>query len=299
MDEEPDTYREKILHFDNVDGIANHDQAFTKRNTDLGGFYANRKTHTFNSNIPIAMPIRNVNSVSLKTFETLMTIDNIRNSNGSDQFNFTWGGVHPTTSTAYTNRFHTGSLRNTNFSTIQSLLTNLNDSFALSFWDVMGTFQPFYITALLNPNDPSKIIFKTNCLTQLSFTQGIFLRDIIGVHPQDFSFIEPSDGLRYLYCTNNWNLQPDNYLNLTITNLQVAPTNANNKQSSFKISINESWGQVIHYTVIMGQEQTLYIDRSGVVLDRANIELTDRWGFGLWGKGSQMSFSLLIGYKEL
>ena len=114
-----------------------------------------------------------------------------------------------------------------NHTSITSLLSDLNTAMASSIFTVAGWYAGLYITFYVNPHDPTKIMIKSNATTALSFGNGIYTNIILGVNPNgDFSWISATDGLRYMICTNNWNLQPDNYYNMTITNLQMTPTNA-------------------------------------------------------------------------
>jgi hypothetical protein len=282
-------YRERIIHFDGVDGANNYDTAFANINTALGGVFANHNTHSFNTTIPVAVPIRNIKSIGLKSFEAPMFAPNIRKSNLTDQMIVTW------TYGAFSNITTTISLPNINHSSISTLLSSINATLVTA----LSAYSGLYIIFSLYAEDPRLIQVQSNTTTLLTFTDNILMGNILGKHPQDVSYISSNDGLRYINFTNNWSLQPDNYYNLTFTNIQVAPTNANNKPSSFKIPINGSFGDIIYYDQIQGLEQTLYIDRADTVLDKLIVVITDRFGFPVFGVGSLMSFSLLIGYESI
>ena len=105
-----------------------------------------------------------------------------------------------------------------------------------------------------------------------------------------------ADTYSYMYMTNNYNLQPDNYFNLNFTNVQTSPSNANGRPSTFKIPMAGSFGEIIYYSESEGSEQKVFIDRPNTTLDYLNMVITDRWGFPVYSNGSQISFTLNIEY---
>jgi hypothetical protein len=289
---------ERIIHCDTIDGIPNYDQAYANRNIALGGQYAFCTLQTFNTSIPLMVPVENVTSVSLKMVEIPMTASNIRNSNLSDTFTYTFNFG------SYVNITRTVTLTNMNHTSIASLLSDLNTAIALSI-SVGGLYTGFYITFYVNPNDNAKIMVKSNTSNtqgstkNFSFGTGIFTNIILGVNQNgDYSIRNATDGLEYMTCTNNWNLQPDNYYNMTITNLQTTPSNASGRQATFKIPINGSFGQIVYYSENIGIVQKVSIDRPNTILDKINIVITDRWGFPIFSQGSQISFTLSVMYEN-
>ncbi len=293
--------RSKILHFDTEDSIGNFDIAFANRTGGSGQSIT--CTHTFNSKITIATPIENVTAISLKTMEFPHTVFNVRSSNTSNIITFTavYGGISGGA---------TVTLPDKNYTSISTLLTDINAGFVTAIATITG-FSGFTVVFSLNPLDNTKITIKSKpqqlvvgsmSYGNITFSKSVLLKSIIG---KSFQMIEESDRsmwnadtYSYLNCTNNYNLQPDNYFNMNIKNIQTAPCNANGRPSTFKIPLTGTFGEIIYWTENDGTEQKVYIDRPNTTLDSLNFVISDRWGYYVCSNGAQLSFTLNIEYDE-
>ena len=145
---------ERIIHFDTIDGIPNYDQDYANRNIALGTATQYCFTQTFNTSIPISVPVQNAKSISLKMVEFPFTPFTVRNSNGSDSFTFTFNYG------AYVNKTRICTLTNMTHLSLASLLSDLNTAIAAAIWTASGWYSGFYITFSQNPDDYTKLMCK-------------------------------------------------------------------------------------------------------------------------------------------
>lgn len=291
----------KILHFDTVDSVGNYDESFAGRKNGSGQNVTS--FHTFNSKIKIATPIENIKSISLKTVEFPFCQFNVRSENDSNYIDYvvTYNG-----NTIYSDF----TLRDKNYTSITTLLADINSAFAIdiAYYPVLNGFT---VEFMLNPLDNTKIKIKAKpsqvtgglVFGQMEFYPSILINHILGVSYQESGnpdlFIGNVDTFSYMNCTNNYNLQPDNYFNLSITNIQTAPSNANGKMNTFKVPLSSTFGEVIYWSDSDNSEQKVYVDRPNTTFDYVNLLITDRWGFPVYSNGSQISFTLNIEYTDL
>ena len=293
--------KNKILHFDTIDGIGNYDEPFSNRPNGSGQNVTG--SHTFNSRIKVASLIENVKSISLKTIEFPFTAFNVRSSNSSNIIYYF---------VMYNGNNIDGVvvLRDKNYTSISTLLADINAGFVASiasFTQLNGLIIQFY----LNPLDNSKITIKSNptqsvgglIFGNLWFKPTLLMTMIIGQSRQPPANIDmflgiTGDTYSYMNCTNNYNLQPDNYFNMNITNIQTAPSNANGRPTTFKIPLTGTFGEVIYWTENSGAEQIVTIDRPNTTLDYVNVFITDRWGFPVYSNGAHISFTLNVAYED-
>ncbi len=297
------TTKNKILHFDTVDRIPVFDTTFYTKNLAYGSGQEITSSQSFNSKLPIPTPINNVTSISLKMIEFPFTVFNVRSSNNSNYFSFniSYNGVY-----ADVNVY----LKEKNYTSISTLLSDLNAgivSAIASNASIVGGMLVLYV----NPLDSSKITFKTNgtpVYGNNTWYGGTFIypnilaNTILGFSndgsPQRDFFRLGGDSYSYANCTNNYNLQPDNYFNMHFRNLETSPSNANGRPSTFKIPLNGTFGEVLYWNANSGTEQIVYIDRPNTTLSFVDMFISDRWGFPVYGNGALISFSLNIEYEE-
>jgi len=284
--------KNKILHFDTIDGIGNYDEVFSMRQNGSGQNVTG--SHTFNSKMTIASQIENIKSISLKTIEFPFTAFNVRSSNSSNIIYYF---------VMYNGNNIDGQvvLRDKNYTNISTLLADINAGFVASiasFTQLNGLIIQFY----LNPLDNSKITIKSNpsqavgglIFGNLWFKPSLLMTMIIGQSRQPHANIDLVLGI-----SGDTYLQPDNYFNMNITNIQTAPCNANGKPSTFKLPLTGSFGEVIYWSENDGTQQVVTIDRPNTTLDYVNIFITDRWGFPVYSNGAHISFTLNVEYQDL
>lgn len=294
------TTKNKILHFDTIDGVSNYDNVFAGR---TGGSGQNVTSYQcYNTRLSIATPINNIKSISLKTVEIPFQALNVRSSNKSNYLLYfvRYGGYSTTMSFTMPDR---------NYISISSLITDLNTAFATSI-ATNTSLAGLTVVFSINPNDTSKLMTKINATQvwgQLPYGhmfiyQSILSEMILGItYPPSGNtdiYNANADGYSYMYMTNNYNLQPDNYFNMNFTNIQTSPSNANGRPTTFKIPMGGSFGEIIYYSETDGSEQKVYIDRPNTTFDYLNLVITDRWGFPVYSNGSQISFTLNVEYND-
>ena len=98
-----------LLHLDSIDGTHNYDTVLN--------LY-----HWYNTNLKLNKPITNIKLISLKSIELPIQFKNIRDSNGSNSFIFTF------TYSDYSNITVNLKIPETNYTTITSLINALNNS---------------------------------------------------------------------------------------------------------------------------------------------------------------------------
>jgi len=292
--------KNKILHFDTIDSVGNYDTIFSVRQNGSGQNVTG--SQTFNSKMTIASQIENIKSISLKTIEFPFTAFNVRSTNKSNFISYvvTYNGT-----TLMADIY----LRDKNYTSISTLLADINSAFAVSIASYVQ-LNGFTVQFLLNPLDNTKITIKANptqvtgglVFGQLNILKSVLTNIIIGQSFQAGAnadlFIGNVDGFSYLNCTNNYNLQPDNYFNMNITNIQTAPSNANGRPTTFKIPLTGSFGEVIYWSENDGTQQVVTIDRPNTTLDYVNLLITDRWGFPVYSNGAEISFTLNVEYQD-
>ena len=298
------TTKYKLLHFDTVDGVDNYDSTFLGRLNGSG--QSATASHSYDTRLIMASQIKNVKSITLKTVEIPFLAQNIRSTNKSNHMYFyvkyntfeNWLSI---------------TLKDKNYTSITTLLADINTALSAKFATI-SNLSGFTMVLYVNPLDTSKIVIKANPDAQGSdpwnsfgiYDVGKLTKNILGYAytsssssiPGDAS-VRNADTYSYINCTNCYNLQPDNYFNISFTNLETAPSNANGKSSTFKIPMDGNFGEVIYYSENESTEQIIYIDRPNTNLSYLNMVITDRWGFPVYGFGSQMSFTLNIEYDDI
>ncbi len=294
------TTKNKILHFDTIDSIGNYDEVFSGRLNGSGQTVTG--DHTFNSKMTVASQIENVKSISLKTVEFPFMAFNVRSSNKSNYMAYEAIYNGSTVNAGFY-------LRDKNYTNISSLLSDIKSAFATSI-ALYSQLTGFTVDFYLNPLDSTKITVKSNptqvmgglLFGQLLIRKSVLSNIIMGQSFQktansDF-FLGNADTYSYMNCTNNYNLQPDNYFNMNITNIQTSPANANGRPTTFKIPLTGSFGEIIYWSENDGTQQTVTVDRPNTTLDYVNMVITDRWGFHVYSNGAQVSFTLNVEYED-
>ena len=297
------TIYKRLLHLDTVFGTDNFDESFSTRQNGSGQGVT--PSHSFNCRLNMTTPINNIKSISLKSVEIPFLAQNIRSTNKSNYIYFY---------VKYNNieNWISITLKDKQYTNISTLLGDINSAFSVKIATIPA-LAGFTIDFYLNPNDNSKIVIKANpdqitgglVFGAINFYfSEVLTKHILGVAYSSTSanpdlFIGNVDTYSYMYCTNCYNLQPDNYFNLNFTNIESAPSNANGRPSTFKIPLDGNFGEVIYYNQKSGAKQNASIDRPNTNLSYLNMVITDRWGFPVYGFGSQISLTLNIEYEEI
>ena len=295
--------KQRLINFDTIDGIDNYDNTFSGRQNGSGQNVTG--SHSYDTKMNMSSPINNIKNIALKSVELAFVAQNIRSANRSNVLPFLirYNAI---------DNFITITLKDKNYTSISTLLGDINTAISVKIASVpamAGCTVLFYV----NPLDTSKIIIKANADTPVGqpyntfgFYDGILTKTILGIatatalnnYTGDIA-VRNVDNFSYVTATNCYNLQPDNYYNMSFTNIQTAPSNANGQATTFKIPLNGSFGEVIYYSENEGSEQVIYVDRPNTNLSYLNMVITDRWGFPVYGYGSQISFTLSVEYTDM
>jgi len=255
--------QQKIIHFDSIDGIPQYDSIF-------------KGYHCYKTNISLTSHIKYVKSIEPISVEMPLQFFNIRNSNLSDTLSFTF------TYSTYINIPITVVITNQSYTSCSLLLTAINTavSTALSFYIGLGlTFS------LSVSNNRVQLICNA---TSLTFNQGILITNMLGYLPTDLL------GLGSVIFTNGYNINPDNYISMSISNLPISSNLASGRNSTFKIPLNGNTGQIVYLHNNNSFEQIRYINDDSFILDKLNIQMFDRWGYNLNESGGDWSMTLKI-----
>jgi hypothetical protein len=254
-----------ILHFDSVDGIQNYDTIL-------------KTTHCYNTTIKINNPLRHIKEISLKSLEMPLFFNNIRNSNSSTLFSFTFSyGIY--------NNINIGvSIPESNYITIASLIDALNSS-------IVSALSLYSVSLVLYYND--YYISIQHSFSSLTLNKCILINYILGFNIGTYN-TSPIISSNF-YCLNI-----DHYITMYITNLcGVDTTNVNGRLLSFKIILSQTNGNIFFLGESNTFNQTISITDPKFVLSSMHIMILDRFGFPINGGNAHYSFTLGINFDEL
>lgn len=286
----------KVVHFDTIHGVEVYDAVFSNRRFLTG--QTTNSGHNYNTRIPISYPISNVKQIELSSLEFPYCTPNVRGENRSNYFeaNFRYQGILRQISFDLIPKNYTG---------IGELILDMNTKIVTAIQD-QSALAGFTLVLSLNPLDSSKIILKANCSTaqggllfgSCSILKTILTENILGIsyeiHSNSDLFIgNTTTGISTMVVTNSYNLQPDNYFNCVIPNLNHGGTT--NSQSgvmtSFKIPLNGMYGEVLYQTANTSFLQ--YLNVNNQTVSEVHFRIFDRWGFPVYGTGAgHVSFTL-------
>jgi len=253
--------KHKIIHFDSIDAIQIYDNTFNL-------------SHCYKIQMKLPSVIRKLKNIELLAIELPLQFYNIRNSNLSDTLTFKF------TYSSYTNISVSVVVPNQSYTNITTLLTALNTAVTTAITSYVGlTFN-----LSVSPTYSSRVLLTSNA-SSLTFTSGILINNILGNLSTDVL------GAGISTFTNNYNLNPDNYLNMNIENLPISTNNASGKQSTFKIPLNATTGQIMFFENYNGFIQRREINDDHFVLDKLIITMYDRWGYKVYPNGGDWSVS--------
>lgn len=268
----------RIIHFDSINGEDQLDEVYSQ----LTG----KPSHNYFTRIPLVNTLYNVSNIELSSIEFLNSTYNVRADNTSNLlgFKFLYQGIQNTLSIVLTPK---------NYTSISDLLVDINGEL-LSKISQKTTLSGFSITVSVNPKDSGKVVIKSNCDTSsgsMSVIESILSKYILGVSNSDLFINNVSTGFSSLLSSNNYNLQCDNYFNMTFSNINNSSSaNADAKMVTFKIPLSVSYNEVLYYTSGANFAQCLLLE-SNRTISHLLVKITDRWGFPVYSTAG-FSFSL-------
>ena len=269
----------KFLNLDSKDSVYS-----TMQSTNTFTFNSTSSTtecpNSYNTEWTLRVPIQQPKRIWLKSVELPIGFANVRKNNGSNTLGIS---ILPTDGP------FTITLPDKIYISISSLLDDINAKFASSFPSKSIVFT--LKTDGLIMVQSNIVINGQNFYIQPS----ILANTILGFDPSN-TYNDP------VYASNNpptrcaknmFLLNPDNYVNLFISNLSSTDCNNNGIPSSFKIPLFQTNGTVQYSGSNAGFDQYLPVNSVNVITS-LKIQITDRWGFNICSRGLDYSLTLAI-----
>ena len=253
-----------LLHIDSLDGVMNYDTIL-------------KSYHVYNTNIKINQSVTNIKEISLKSIELPIFFNNIRSSNNSNLFNFTFSY------STFNNIVINVTISELNYINISSLLTAINNSISSTISIYSG------LSIVLSVYNTNYIRLTHNCIT-LTLNKCLLINNILGFNSGTYT--------GNITTSNFYSLNIDNYIMLYITNLSGSDAITNGKIMTFKIILPNTNGSVLFLGEHNSFNQTISITNPFFVLSSLNIMILDRFGFPINGGNAHYSFTLGITYDK-
>jgi hypothetical protein len=201
---------------------------------------------------------------------------NIRSDNGSNQLTFK---AISTTVTVY--------LTPKNYTDMTELLAEINTK-------ILASYVTYSILFKLNSTTGKVYIESTIPTTNNLTISPNILTKFLGKAESGDNYIVTA-GTGYIYFSDSYNLNNDNYLSMVITNLNVNTSSASGKPITWKIPINASHGDILFLSDSSTLRQKIEIYDNNFTLGNLNIVIYDRWGYRIsTPNGGDYSFTLNI-----
>ena len=259
----------QILHFDTVGlwSVQSHSSVFYKT-----GF------HPFNLTLTLPSQISKVKKIYLKSVELPVGFTNIRDTNTSNLLSMSlskgFSDIHYSFNIL---------LPNKNYTSIQSLLTDINNAIAA---------HPTVQQNINNINAPyftvsgQKVSLNVDSFTSFSFNDTILSKYILGFSWNFYIFT----GSKY-EAPSNYNIVYDTYIIMNFPKLSAKSTGAN-QQISFKIPYNATYNQIYFDYENTSFSQFVELTDNNAVIGNLQMTINDRFGNIINNNGLDFSFSL-------
>ena len=258
--------------------------------------------NSFHTSFPLNERFSKINQIIFKSIELPITFANIR-TGSTNSFNFLLNSV-----------LYTIPITSTNYTSISTLITDLNT--------LIVKYLTLPTTIVLSLNSSNKLQFKISNLRPCTFSivDNTFSNYILGFRSTN-SLVDSvgettynvtmmngisttmvvtgllsSTSYYYMTALSTYNLSPDNYISLHISNLNCASTLLNGKLCTFKIPISTLYSSILFYSDTSKYPQNIINKDNNLTIDNLVITLYDRWGFNLSSEGLDYTLSLIIDY---
>lgn len=257
----------ETLSFDTRQGSPNYEP-----NPNIAGY------HSWNTRVPIAIPVKNVRKLSLKELTMPLSYNRFRPTNGSNVLYIAYIG------SGY-NLQLVVKIPAGNYATGAALASAINTAITSALTPYPGIYIGFYA----NTDSNGFTYMGFDCLDAAGFYQDSFLsKDIMGLKGGYMT----SGGDDAIFPLN---LNPDLYFNMCITNVNKTP-NANGSLNTFKIPLSVSPFQTLVYQG--GSSDVIELDEPAD-FSFLNVVILDRWGFPVYGYNYNFQFVLGIERWEI
>ena len=286
---------EKIIHLDSK----NSNYLLNPSNTTLN------TRNSFHTNYKLSQEFSKIKKISLLSLEIPIAFNNIRYGS-TNVFSFLLNG----------GRFDMY-MKETNHTSIDSLITDLN----LRFY--MYVFLPIVITASVTTTNRIRLNISgmrpiTFSLIDTNFSYNICgfrgsIDKLIDVGTETTTNVTMANGIinsstttnvpistspyYYLASQSTYNLNPDNYISLFISQLSGCVSDMNGSNTTiFKIPMNCIYGMTYFFQENFNFKQQVEITDKNFRLTDLTITIFDRYGKNIENNGLDYSLSLLIEY---
>ena len=241
------------------------------------------KTDSYNASFKLAIPLQRVSRLYLKSIELPIGFCNVRNNYSTVSYNITQNG------TTFTKTFK---LLEKTYNSISLFLFDLNAAFLTSITPFLSINEGppvFYV----NPLNTNKIIMVQTLINTVMTLNGI------GFLPFYFLGYNNDIGIKVLnvtttYFSNVYNLNFDNYLNMTFINLPLNTTTNSLIACSFKIPLNSTQNIVYFNSENSSFTQDINFNDINYITNKLDVVICDRYGINIASNGLDYSFSLGI-----
>ena len=265
----------KYLNLDSKDSVYN-----TNQTNNTFQFNANSTTdcpNSYNIEWTLRVPIQNPKRIWLRSVELPIGFSNIRSNNGSNTMTIS-------TSSTFASGNYTITLTDKIYTSLSSLITDLNTAFAPNF---IFSIKTDGFIMVQSPTIASGTIIYVK--------PSILANTVLGFDSTNI-YIDPNYNTPTLptRCGKSIGLlNPDNYVNMWITNLSSSDTNNNGVPSSFKIPVSQINGTVMYSGSNAGYDAYIPVNTVNVI-NKINVVITDRYGFNICSRGLDWSCTLAI-----
>ena len=264
-----------ILHFDTVNqwSVESPTSAFYK-----SGY------HPFNIILKFPYQISKVKKIYLKSVELPVGFTNIRDTNTSNSLSMNISKTINVLSSPQEIKYSFNiTLPNKNYTSIQSLLTDINNLIVAnaSVHQYASSITPPFFTV-----SGQKVSINVDPLTVFSFNDTILSKFILGFSWNVYIF------LGNIYeAPSNYNIVYDTYLIVNFPKLNARSTGCN-QQISFKIPYNATYNQIYFDYENTSFSQFIELSDNNTVMGNLQLMMTDRFGNNINNNGLDWSFSL-------
>ena len=258
--------------------------------------------NSFHTSFPLNERFSKINQIIFKSIELPITFANIR-TGSTNSFNFLLNSV-----------LYTIPITSTNYTSISTLIIDVNA--------LLVKYLTLPTVIVLSLNSSNKLQFKISNLRPctfsivdnnfsnyiLGFRSTNLLVDSVGETTYNVTMVNgisttiivtgflSSTSYYYMTASSTYNLSPDNYISMHISNVNCASTLVNGKLCTFKIPISTLYSSILFYSDTSRYPQTIINKDKNLNVDNLVITLYDRWGFNLSSEGLDYTLSLIIDY---
>jgi len=250
-----------LLHFDTSD-----------KNCTYNGFYGN----PYDVNFKLSNTYKKLRKINLAGLEMPIVFTNIRNENTSNKIRLTVGSVD-----------YNISLNNKNYTSIASLLTDLNTEF--SKIGTTTTRPTMSLGDRISGNNCVRITIPS--INTITLYDSLLVNTVLGF-PRGVNFSgSPTTNILGSF---PYNLNYDNFIALYV-DIPSTCTSSGNRLISYKIPLNAVSGMVFYLGQNNTFEQSIILTDQNFVLNNFRIQVLDRFGYPII-QALDYTFSLSLFY---